>query len=76
MLAIGVSFVSLFLLFPLTYIFMYHFSYDTELPDFTVDLIYFVILFLFLLSFASLLLGFASTILYFYNRITRPKKFK
>jgi len=73
MLAIGVSFVSLFLLFPLTYIFMSHYSYGTELPGILVDVIFFVILFLFLLSCASLLLGFASTFLYLYNRLTRPK---
>jgi hypothetical protein len=76
MLAIGVSFVSLFLLFPLVYIFIYHFEHDTQLPDFVVRFIYFIILFLFLLSSASLLLGFASMVLYLYYRITRPKTTK
>lgn len=74
MVAIGVSFVSLFLFLPLVYIFVYHYVFKTDLSDLMIKSIYFIILFLFLLSSASFLLGIASTILYLHYRLKKPVK--
>jgi hypothetical protein len=76
MLAIGVSFVSLFLFLPLVYIFVYHYVFDTELSGFMITAMSFVIMFLFLLSTASLLFGIASLALNVYYRLSHPRTAK